>query len=136
MIGAKKINTNQTGLIIQFGQHSSCDCFKKKYFSCAASLPESLPKPCALASQLAGDRSIYPSSQAAGPATVSWPPPFGTRDHVDGQPAAPGRRRRRAHRSGRGCRAPHLGRGRQPRAAGPGHSVRPLLSSSLAASLC
>jgi len=54
-----------------------------------------------------------------------------SRDHVDGQPTAPGRRRRRAHRSGRGCRAPLLGRGRQPRAAGPGHPSASFLTPLL-----
>jgi len=41
-------------------------------------------------------------------------------DHVDGEPAGPRRRRRRAHRIRRGSRAPLLGGGRQPRAAGTG----------------
>ena len=41
-------------------------------------------------------------------------------DHVDGEPAGPRRRRRRAHRTRRGSRAPLLGGGRQPRAAGTG----------------
>lgn len=51
---------------------------------------------------------------------------------MDGQPAGPGRRRRPAHRSRRGRRAPLLGGGRQPQAAGPGLVVvgRPSSSSS------
>ena len=43
-------------------------------------------------------------------------------DHVDGEPAGPRRRRRRAHRTRRGCRAALLGGGRQSRAAGTGHA--------------